>query len=139
MKLTHRFAEMTPDKRPQDPHMDGTGLRFETMEHGGDYPDTMPQAIKLIDAEGRSCIYVPIMQNGKVVDSQRFVLDTEDEMMRGMPRGVVIGKVDGDPPLSEAEHFWKCEACGGWFDMRDLGAVLEHEEPLPHPACDQGQ
>jgi hypothetical protein len=56
MKLTHKFAEMTPDKRPQDPHLDGTRLRFETMEHGGEYPDTMPQAIKLIDAEGRSCI-----------------------------------------------------------------------------------
>jgi hypothetical protein len=24
----------------------------------------------------------------------------------------------------------------GWFDMRDLGAVLDHEEPLPHPASD---
>jgi len=35
MKLTHRFAE--PDKRLQDPYMDGTGLRFETMEHGGEY------------------------------------------------------------------------------------------------------
>jgi hypothetical protein len=35
MKLTHRFAELTPDKRPQDPPMDATGLRFETMEHGG--------------------------------------------------------------------------------------------------------
>jgi len=42
-------------------------------------PDTMPQAIKLIDAEGRSCIYVPIMQNGKVVDSQGFTLDAEDD------------------------------------------------------------
>jgi hypothetical protein len=30
--------------------MDGTDLRFETMDHGGEYPDTMPQAIKLIDA-----------------------------------------------------------------------------------------
>jgi hypothetical protein len=40
------------------------------MSHGGEYPDTMPQAIKLIDAEGRSCIYVPIMQNGKLVHSQ---------------------------------------------------------------------
>jgi len=39
----------------------------------------MPQAIKLIDAEGRSCIYVPITQNGKLVDSQGFMLDTEDE------------------------------------------------------------
>jgi hypothetical protein len=41
MKLTHRFAEMTPDKRPQDPHMDGTGLRFETLDHGGEYPDSL--------------------------------------------------------------------------------------------------
>ena len=40
---------------PASLHMDGTGLRFETMEHGGEDPDTMPQAIKLIDAEGRSC------------------------------------------------------------------------------------
>ena len=39
----------------------------------------MPQVIKLTDAEGRSCIYVPITQNGKVVDSQGFVLDAEDD------------------------------------------------------------
>jgi hypothetical protein len=25
------------------------------------------------------------------------------------------------------------------FDVRDLGAVLDHEEPLPHPAQDQAQ
>jgi hypothetical protein len=47
--------------------MNGTGLQFEKLEHGGEYPDTMPQAIKLIDADGRSCIYVPITQNGKVI------------------------------------------------------------------------
>jgi hypothetical protein len=36
--------------------------------------------------------------------------------------------------------FFKCdEACGGWIDMRDLGAVLDHEEPLPHPVSDQAQ
>jgi hypothetical protein len=79
MKLTHKFAELTPEKRPQDPHMDGTGLRFETLEHGGDFPDTMPQPIKLIDAEGRSCIYVPITQNGKVVDSLGFAVDLEHD------------------------------------------------------------
>jgi len=61
------------------PHLDGTGLRFETMERGGEYSDTMPQAIKLIDAEGRSCIYVPTTQDGKVVDSYGFMLDPEDE------------------------------------------------------------
>ena len=38
----------------------------------------MPQAIKLVDAQGHS-IYVPITQNGKVVDSQGYILDLEDE------------------------------------------------------------
>jgi hypothetical protein len=78
MKLTHKFAQLTPEKRPQDPSMDGTGLRFETFDHGGEYPDTMPQAIKLTDPDGRSCIYVPITQNGRVVDSQGYSLDLED-------------------------------------------------------------
>jgi len=41
-----------------------------------------------------------------------------------IPRGKIIGKQVGGPPLSDTDHFWKCEACGGWFDMRDLGAVL---------------
>jgi hypothetical protein len=68
------FEEMTADKRPQDPDHDGTGLRFVTLEHGGEYPDDMPQAIKLVDAEGRSCIYVPIMTDGRVVDSKGFML-----------------------------------------------------------------
>ena len=39
----------------------------------------MPQAIKLMTPEGRTCIYVPIMQNGRVVDSQGFILDPEDD------------------------------------------------------------
>jgi hypothetical protein len=38
---------MPPEKRPQDPHGDGRGLTFETLEHGGEYPDNMPQAIRL--------------------------------------------------------------------------------------------
>jgi hypothetical protein len=59
--------------------MDGTALRFETMEHGREYPDMMPQAIKLVDAEGRCCVYVPITQDGKVVDCQSYILDLENE------------------------------------------------------------
>jgi hypothetical protein len=27
----------------------------------------------------------------------------------------------------------------GWLDMRDLSALVDHEEPLPRPACDQPQ
>jgi len=79
MKLTQAYEEMAPEKRPQDQHLDGIGLRFKTLDHGCEYPDTMPQAIKLINAERRSCIYVPIAQNAKVVDSQGFVFDPEDE------------------------------------------------------------
>ena len=33
MKLTHKFAEMTPEKRPQDPYMDGTA-RVVDISHG---------------------------------------------------------------------------------------------------------
>jgi len=38
----------------------GTGLRFETGEHGGDHPDNMPQAITVTDAQGRWAVYVPL-------------------------------------------------------------------------------
>ncbi len=79
MKLIHKFAELPPEKRPQDPYQDGTGLRFETLDHGGEYPDTLPQAIKLIDADGRSCIYVPVTQNGKVVDSQGYIFEPDED------------------------------------------------------------
>ena len=52
--------------------------RFETMDHCGEYPDLMPHAIKLTDALGRSCLYVPITQDGRVVDSLGYALDPED-------------------------------------------------------------
>jgi hypothetical protein len=70
----HEFEELTPERRPQDPHGDGAGLTFTTAEHGGEYPDMMPQAIVLTDAEGRSCTYVPIQVDGRVVDSKGFTM-----------------------------------------------------------------
>lgn len=74
---SHSYCEMSAHKRPQDESMDGKGWKFETLEHGGEYPDCMPQAIKATDAEGRSCIYVPISVNGRVVDSRGFNRKTE--------------------------------------------------------------
>jgi hypothetical protein len=50
MSTALTFRELTETMRPQDPHGDGTGLRFETGEHGGEYP---PQAITVTDAQGR--------------------------------------------------------------------------------------
>jgi hypothetical protein len=40
---------------------------------------------------------------------------------------------------TEADHFGNCPVCRAYLDMRDLGAVLEHEEPLPHPVEDRQQ
>jgi hypothetical protein len=65
------YEELSPERRPQDPDFDGAGWQFELMEHGGDYPDTMPQAIRATDAAGRSCIYVPVTVEGHVVDMER--------------------------------------------------------------------
>ncbi len=54
-------------------------------------------------------------------------------------RGTIIGKQTGGPPLDERSRFRKCESCGGFFDLLDLGWVESHEGPLPHPAEDQRQ
>jgi hypothetical protein len=69
---------MPPEKRPQDPTMDGRDMRFEgyrveTKEHAGEYPDTMPQVIEVTDAEGRKAAYVPLSRDGKVIDSSAVV------------------------------------------------------------------
>jgi hypothetical protein len=56
-----------------------------------------------------------------------------------IPRGKFLGRLLGDPPKGEAEHFIRCPASDGWIDCRDLGQVFEHEGPLPHPAQDQPQ
>jgi hypothetical protein len=55
------------------------------------------------------------------------------------PRGVVIGRQVTGRPLAEAENYFRCDKCGGWFDARDLGWVEDHEGPLPHPAQDRAQ
>lgn len=69
---------MPSEKRPQDPGMDGTDMRFEgyrleTKEHAGEYPDTMPQVVEVTDAEGRKAAYVPLSRDGKVVESSAVV------------------------------------------------------------------
>jgi hypothetical protein len=41
--------------------------------------------------------------------------------------------------MSPAEHFKRCPLCGGYVDMRDRVWLEEHQQPLPHPACDRAQ
>ncbi len=67
MSAIHAFQELTFTMRPQDPRRAGTGLQFETGAHGGDYPDNMPKAITVTDAQGRWAVYVPLRVGGKIV------------------------------------------------------------------------
>jgi hypothetical protein len=61
------FDELTPEMRPQDIHGDGRDWTFETLEHGGDAPDSMPQTIEATDPVGRWAVYVPLTRRGKIV------------------------------------------------------------------------
>jgi hypothetical protein len=78
VKLMRKFPLLPPDRRPQDVNLDGAGLRFEALDHGGEYPDTMPQAIRLTDVLGRSCLYLPTTQNGKVVDTDAKMFEDDE-------------------------------------------------------------
>lgn len=92
---------MPADKRPQDEFMDGRDWKFETLEHGGEYPDQMPQAIRATDANGRSCLYLPISVAGKVVDSKGFVFDSaEKARVEYSPHDVELRGGGGDAPAS---------------------------------------
>ena len=44
--------------------------------------------------------------------------------MSEIPRGAIFGRRVGDPPKSEAEHFIRCPARGGWIDRRDLAGPV---------------
>src|SRR5215472_11107090 len=64
---SQQFEELTPEMRPQDIHGDGRDWTFETLEHGGDEPENMPQAITATDGEVRWAVYVPLTIGGKIV------------------------------------------------------------------------
>ena len=58
------FDALRPEDRPQDTSGDGRGLRFTTSEHD---EMNMPQAIEVMDDEGRWAVYVQLTKNGKIV------------------------------------------------------------------------
>src|SRR5258708_13704215 len=75
MTATQRFRDLTYTMRPQDPHGDGIGLRFEPAEDGGDYPDNMPQTITVTDAQGRWVVYVPLRVGENIAVPGALVID----------------------------------------------------------------
>lgn len=52
------MRKLNPDLRAQDDALNGDGWRYYNCEHGGEYPDTMPQAIIAVDASGIEAVYV---------------------------------------------------------------------------------
>jgi hypothetical protein len=70
MGARQKFQALTEPMRPQDPSGDVSELRFETGEHGGDYPDNMPQVITVTDTKGRWAVYVPLRKDGEIVVSE---------------------------------------------------------------------
>ena len=48
------------------------------------------------------------------------------------------GRLRHFPKDAAANHI-RCLECGGWIDISDLGAVVDHSGPLPHPTIDQPQ
>lgn len=93
MFTAQNYEPMTAEKRPQDENLDGAGWTYETLEHGGEHPDTMPQAIKATDPQGRSCIYVPVSINGNVVDSKGFTFSATP--------GLIVGWGDEGPEIQQ--------------------------------------
>ena|SRR5436190_230084 len=60
-------------QRPESDRLCGTDLRIETLGHGIDAcDDDMPQALVVTDQHGLSTIYLPMTEDGKVVDSKSF-------------------------------------------------------------------
>jgi hypothetical protein len=66
---TQTFRKLTVYHASPGPSWRWHRAAVETGEHGGDYPDSMPQAITVTDAQGRWAVYVPLRVGGKIVVS----------------------------------------------------------------------
>ena len=59
--------------------------------------------------------------------------------MRPIPRGKYLDERHRRSASEAANSHIRCPRCGGWIDISDLGSVVDHAGPLPHPAIDQTQ
>ncbi len=100
-------------------------------------------SIGTIKIDGRMYPFGPVgprdCGSGALLFQRRTMMTKIASMTPPIARGTIIGKQTGGPPLDERSRFRKCESCGGFFDLLDLGWVESHEGPLPHPAEDQRQ
>jgi hypothetical protein len=116
----HTYEEMPPEKRPQDPHRDGTGLRFETLEHHGF--DVCPEVIRVTDSQGRAATY---QIDVKYSDQARRPEDQEGDGSKLKIRTADYGgEYDDDMP----QRLRVTDAKGRWADYeptREDGRVVD--------------
>jgi hypothetical protein len=55
------------------------------------------------------------------------------------PRGTVFGERADRRGVNEAEHFFRCEICGGFIDGRDLAWVEDQGRPVYSAASSCGR
>ena len=53
------------------------------------------------------------------------------KLIRG---GKGSGKTVDRKPKDDPGPFTRCQTCGQMFEANDLGQLLEHDGPLPHPS-----
>jgi hypothetical protein len=51
------------------------------------------------------------------------------------PRGTVVGERADRLGVGEAEHFFRCKACNGWIDARDLTWIEDPRRPAATPGA----
>ena len=59
--------------------------------------------------------------------------------MRPIPRGKYLDERHRRSASEVADSHIRCPECVGWIDVSDLGSVVDHAGPLPHPAIDWPQ
>jgi hypothetical protein len=127
MKLTHKFAEMTPEKRPQDPHMDGTGLRIETLEHGAEYP----AALSCSRADGFTVINSP-RPKAKLIDQQPVAREPmqkpplDPDVAHTAPSDSVLTVYDEEHLIT---YLRLLDADAEGADWREVARIVLHLDP----------
>jgi hypothetical protein len=99
-------------------------------------------------AMARAVIYCDLDRPDAVIDE--IVAACSGDMVSAVKALLLVNEeleseltaLRGSLPLADqtsGEKFASLTFVAASADMRDLGPVLDHEEPLPHPASDQTQ
>jgi len=110
MKLTHKFAEMTPENRPQDPHMNGTGLRFEEALHINTIMSPIPTRVDKLATVTPKQTSAMTLSDWTLVNLPRIALSRRHCLKPPVPAAIHKNRFKGShrtaalPDLSKIDH-----------------------------------